>query len=138
MYPFKSVKKGQKKECELCGKQDIIVENVIFLQETINLKFNNNKFTRKSEKKVSSTLTENMASIQSNSSFVTKQIARQLNQPRAQPQIPLRSSAFILEEINEHSRKGTRPYLIQRMGKQYVPLSSLQEALSQTSKRVGN
>ncbi|KAH0652801.1 hypothetical protein KY289_030479 [Solanum tuberosum] len=94
--------------------------------------------TLNNETEVSSTLTENMASIQSNSSFVTKQIARQLNQPRAQPQIPLRSSAFILEEINEHSRKGTRPYLIQRMGKQYVPLSSLQEALSQTSKRVGN
>ncbi|KAJ8538253.1 hypothetical protein K7X08_014793 [Anisodus acutangulus] len=83
---------------------------------------------------VSSIRTESMASVQSNSSFVAKQIDNQLNQPRAQPQQPLRSSAFILEEVGEHSGEGTRPRFIQRMGKQYVPLSSLQEALSQNSK----
>ncbi|XP_059299220.1 uncharacterized protein LOC132051951 [Lycium ferocissimum] len=87
---------------------------------------------------VSSILIESLASVQFNSSFVVKQIANQLNQPRAQPQQPLRSSALILEEVGEHSGEGTRPHFIQRMGKQYVPLSSLQEALSQNRKRVGS
>jgi len=48
----------------------------------------------------------------------------------------LRSSAFVLEETGDHSREGTRPLFIERMGKQYVPPSRLQEALSQSSKRL--
>ncbi|KAG5606947.1 hypothetical protein H5410_028439 [Solanum commersonii] len=39
----------------------------------------------------------------------------QLNQPRV-PNEKLRSSAFILEEIGEHSREVTRPLFIKRMG----------------------
>ncbi|XP_059301379.1 uncharacterized protein LOC132053387 isoform X1 [Lycium ferocissimum] len=61
----------------------------------------------------------------------------QLNQPRV-PQQQLRSSAFNLEEIGEHSREDTRSLFIERMGKQYVPPSRLQDALSQSSKRVGS
>jgi len=49
----------------------------------------------------------------------------------------LRSSAFILEDISDHFREGTRPLFIERMGKQYVPPSRLQEALSQSSKESG-
>ncbi|XP_059301387.1 uncharacterized protein LOC132053387 isoform X2 [Lycium ferocissimum] len=71
------------------------------------------------------------------SSFVTEQIVNQLNQPRV-PQQQLRSSAFNLEEIGEHSREDTRSLFIERMGKQYVPPSRLQDALSQSSKRVGS
>ncbi|KAK6802883.1 hypothetical protein RDI58_000667 [Solanum bulbocastanum] len=53
----------------------------------------------------------------------------QLSQTRV-PQEQLRSSTFILEEIDEHSREGIRPLIIEKMGKQYVPVSKLQEAFS--------
>ncbi|XP_055835415.1 uncharacterized protein LOC129903920 isoform X2 [Solanum dulcamara] len=59
----------------------------------------------------------------------------QLKQTRL-PQEQLKSYTFILEEFGEHSREGTRSLIIQKMEKQYVLLSRLQEALSQNSKRV--
>ncbi|KAH0781000.1 hypothetical protein KY290_000598 [Solanum tuberosum] len=59
----------------------------------------------------------------------------QLNQTRV-PQEQLRSSAFISEEIGEHSREGISPLIIEKMGKQHIPVSKLQEALSQNNKRV--
>ncbi|KAH0709177.1 hypothetical protein KY284_010604 [Solanum tuberosum] len=145
---LKASRKGKKKKCGLCGKIGhnsrkchILIRTKQFevQQQQVHQEVSKEgSSTLNNETEVSSTLTKSMASVQSNSSFVTKQIASQLNQPRAQPQISLRSSAFILEEINEHSREGTRPHFIQRMGKLYVPLSSLQEVLSQTSKRVEN
>ncbi|KAG5620116.1 hypothetical protein H5410_005334, partial [Solanum commersonii] len=61
----------------------------------------------------------------------------QLNKLPSISQDHLRSSAFILEDISDHSREGTRPLFIERMGKQYVPPSRLQEALSQSSKESG-
>ncbi|KAH0695950.1 hypothetical protein KY289_013432 [Solanum tuberosum] len=70
-------------------------------------------------------------------SFVTEQIDTQLNKLPSISQDHLRSSAFILENISDHSREGTRPLFIERMGKQYVPPSRLQEALSQSSKESG-
>ncbi|XP_055835414.1 uncharacterized protein LOC129903920 isoform X1 [Solanum dulcamara] len=84
---------------------------------------------------ISSTIIENVASRQSSSSFVTKQAVHQLKQTRL-PQEQLKSYTFILEEFGEHSREGTRSLIIQKMEKQYVLLSRLQEALSQNSKRV--
>ncbi|KAK6802828.1 hypothetical protein RDI58_000611 [Solanum bulbocastanum] len=84
----------------------------------------------------SSTIIESATSMQSNS-FIAEQIVNQLNQPRV-PKEQLRSSAFILEEISEHSKEVTRPLFIKRMGTQYVPISKLQEVLSQSRKRVGS
>ncbi|KAF3632680.1 putative rhamnogalacturonate lyase B-like [Capsicum annuum] len=59
----------------------------------------------------------------------------QLNQARVR-QEQLRHSEFILNEISEYSREGTRPIIIEKIGKQYVLLSKLLEALSQNSKGV--
>ncbi|KAH0724832.1 hypothetical protein KY284_000697 [Solanum tuberosum] len=84
---------------------------------------------------VSSTIIENVASRQFSSSFVTKQTIDQLNQTRV-PQEQLRSSTFISEEIGKHSREGIRPLIIEKMGKQHIPVSKLQEELSQNNKRV--
>ncbi|MCD9559826.1 hypothetical protein HAX54_018129 [Datura stramonium] len=53
---------------------------------------------------VSSTIIDNALSMQSSSSFITEQNVNQLNQPRV-PREQLRSSAFILKEISEHSRE---------------------------------
>ncbi|KAH0729472.1 hypothetical protein KY289_000660 [Solanum tuberosum] len=84
---------------------------------------------------VLSTIIENVTSRQFSFSFVTEQTIDQLNQTRV-PQEQLRSSAFISEEIGEHSREGISPLIIEKMGKQHIPVSKLQEALSQNNKRV--
>ncbi|KAG5589661.1 hypothetical protein H5410_040175 [Solanum commersonii] len=86
--------------------------------------------------KDSSTIIESATLMQSNS-FIAKQTVNQLNQPRV-PKEQLRSSAFIIEEIGENSREVTRSLFIERMGTQYVPISKLQEVLSQSRKRVGS
>ncbi|KAK4359586.1 hypothetical protein RND71_021815 [Anisodus tanguticus] len=62
---------------------------------------------------VSSTIIENVASMQFSFSFVTEQIVNQPNQQWVS-QEQLRNSAFILEEIGEHSREGTRPLIIEK------------------------
>ncbi|XP_060167418.1 uncharacterized protein LOC132598512 isoform X2 [Lycium barbarum] len=140
---LKTSRKGKKKSADHVEDQGIIAENALFLWEATTLKFNSNKSIRKSKRKALLHLVMQQKfqapflRVQSSSLFVTEQIVNQINQPRV-PQQQLKSSAFNLEEIGEHSREDTRSLFIERMGKQYVPPSILQDALSQSSKRVGS
>ncbi|XP_060180806.1 uncharacterized protein LOC132610505 [Lycium barbarum] len=142
---LKASRKGKKKKCGSCGRLGHNSIKCPILMGSNHSEVQQQQVHQEVEKEgpsapgnateVSSTIFESAASMHSNSSFVTEQIVNQLNQPKV-PQQQLRSSAFILEEIGEHSREDTRSLFIERMGKQYVPLSRLQEALSQSSKRV--
>nr|AAP45178.2 Zinc knuckle family protein [Solanum bulbocastanum] len=83
---LKASRKGKKK-CELCGK------------------------TGHNSRKCPILIITNQSEVQQQQVHqeVSKEGSSILNnetEPRAQPQIPPRSSAFILEEINEHSREG--------------------------------
>ncbi|KAH0669912.1 hypothetical protein KY285_024055 [Solanum tuberosum] len=123
---LKTSRKGRKKKCGSCGKLGHNSKKCPILMGSNHSEVQQQPVHKQVEKEVPSTL---------------RNAAIEVNQLNKQPRVSqdqLRSSAFVLEETGDHSTEGTRPLFIERMGKQYVPPSRLQEALSQSSKRVGS
>ncbi|XP_055835154.1 uncharacterized protein LOC129903629 [Solanum dulcamara] len=105
---LKVSRKGGKKKCGSCGNLGNNSRKCPILMGRNQSEASHQQIHQQVEKEGPST-TSNATEV------------HQLKQTRL-PQEQLKSSIIILEEFGEHSREGTRPLIIEKMEKQYLPL----------------